>query len=741
MELFFIHLLKSCLVLTLFLVAYLVFLKRETLFNGNRFFLGSGVLISILLPFFEITQITYVERPELSYLETSEIVPEAAAETFLGLLEPWTFLTVLYLAGVLVLGIRLCHQFIRIWHIRRQSDVQREDSFYHVLTHRHISPFSFFKHIFYHPRQFAKAELDLIVSHEKVHARELHSLDILITEFLIILQWFNPFAWYYGKMIKQNLEFVADHKTCTQEIDKKRYQYLMLQQVLTHQNLSIINPFFNSLTQLSLFGRTFSLRLPSGQIKKRILMLHQKPSHKRNYGKALIILPFLGLFLLAFNTKKEVRYAEDTNIVVPAEAPNFKTPIKQEAIRKVSSKFGEVQNGIAKGKLHKGIDLVAKKGTEVNASASGTVAAASYNNTNGNFVIIDHGQGYATKYLHLDKKTVALNETIEVGKVLGYVGNTGVSSGPHLHFEIVKDKQALNPESFVAFIDTDIHAEPKKKIEKIKTVPIQLKAAPKSIELLITKETTDAQLEKMKADLAKDAIDFSYTVVHNEAMEIEEIKFELRGKSTNGGTFNNAYSSSIENGAIKPIVIYIDLEENLVSVGSKNSTTKVHTNKTAIWVTDSDSDPEEIIIKEENGDRKIFIDGEEVDEDDLEENSFTFYSNDEDDDHKIKIISSGKNSKKIKKKNKSSEVHIINKDNDNTSIEIINSDKSDISVRTGGNKKPLYLIDGEEVSAKVFAKFETDKIKSVNVYKGKSAKKKYGKKAKNGVVEITTKEN
>jgi|GEM_PF-4996986 len=470
-------------------------------------------------------------------------------------------------------------------------------------------------------------------------------------------------------------------------------------------------------------------------------MLHQKPSQKKSYFKALLVLPFLALFLLAFNTKKEVHYKDKAPAFI-IEAPKFSAPILQSNLTRVSSTFGVVQKGIAKGKLHKGIDLVAKKGTPVMASAYGKVVESSYNNTNGNYVIIDHGNGYLSKYLHLDKNAVALNAVVTTGTTIGYVGNTGVSSGPHLHFEIVMNGKSVDPESFIAFSKKATTSKKSKTTKntpkpiKVKAVPVKDKRSIANIELVITKKTTDAELEKMKADLAKDAIDFSYTVVHNATNEIKEISFQLSGKSTNGGTFNNAYNSSMQNGVIKPIVIYIDLEENLVSVGSKNLS-NFHKSNSTVWIQDGDEVHEEIIIKSENGVKKIFIDGEEVDEATYTRQDDEANEKDEVDEkdelNEIKLTLGKKNKKS------SSEVFIVKDADSDSEVEIRNNQASSISFGTAGGKKPIFYIDGKKVSEKEMSALSTDKIAVINVYKGKKAIKKYGRKAKNGVVEVTTK--
>ena len=289
MESFFIHLLKSSAVLLLFITIYQLFLKKETFFENNRVFLILGPIIAIALPFITFTK-TILIQPSVQqewYVSEEIIVDPIINETL-----NWSPILIgFYAIGLFYFSIRLILQYKKIIKLKKQSEIVKDAQFTHVKTNKRISPFSFFNNIFYYPKQFTEAELFTIITHEKVHVLGKHSVDVLITEIVSIILWFNPFIWWYKIMVKQNLEYLADAKTCAMEIDKKSYQYLMLKQTVSSQTFSIINPFFNSF------------------IKKRIVMINQQPSKKSNQLKLFIILPAIVLFLMSFNTKEvfEVR--------------------------------------------------------------------------------------------------------------------------------------------------------------------------------------------------------------------------------------------------------------------------------------------------------------------------------------------------------------------------------------------------------------------------------------------------
>jgi murein DD-endopeptidase MepM/ murein hydrolase activator NlpD len=96
-------------------------------------------------------------------------------------------------------------------------------------------------------------------------------------------------------------------------------------------------------------------------------------------------------------------------------------------------------------KSHNGVDYAASTGTPVVAAGNGKVTDATYNKYNGNYVFIQHGDGIVTKYLHFSKRAVKKGQRVKQGQVIGYVGSTGMSSGPHLHYEFLVNGVHRNP--------------------------------------------------------------------------------------------------------------------------------------------------------------------------------------------------------------------------------------------------------------------------------------------------------
>jgi murein DD-endopeptidase MepM/ murein hydrolase activator NlpD len=96
-------------------------------------------------------------------------------------------------------------------------------------------------------------------------------------------------------------------------------------------------------------------------------------------------------------------------------------------------------------RFHKGLDLAAPEGTPVRAALGGEVVYAGYDGSYGNTVVIRHGDGLQTRYAHLEATDVKRGDLVTQEQVLGKVGSTGHSTGPHLHFEVIRDGERIDP--------------------------------------------------------------------------------------------------------------------------------------------------------------------------------------------------------------------------------------------------------------------------------------------------------
>jgi len=122
-------------------------------------------------------------------------------------------------------------------------------------------------------------------------------------------------------------------------------------------------------------------------------------------------------------------------------------PVANKDLRRLASGFGMRIHPIYKiAKMHTGLDFTADVGTEIYATGDGVIEAIDSKLSGyGHHVIINHGFGYQTLYAHMSRVQVRPGEKVKRGQVIGYVGNTGTSTGPHLHYEVVKNGVKVDP--------------------------------------------------------------------------------------------------------------------------------------------------------------------------------------------------------------------------------------------------------------------------------------------------------
>ena len=253
----------------------------------------------------------------------------------------------------------------------------------------------------------------------------------------------------------------------------------------------------------------------------------------------------------------------------------------------------------------------------------------------------------------------------------------------------------------------------------------------KTIEILINKDTTNEELEEIKKDLSAKGIDFSFTVVHNENKEIIALEIDMRSDSKDGKKFSGSSSFENDGKPIDPITIVYDEDNNSFFMGDKKSRHNVLHEETEVntWVFSDDEEHKHIEIKIEDGKDIIIVNGKEVSRETLEE------MEEEDQLH----------SKHVRVKTKSSSGGhsnvVIIKDSDNEDdIDVISKKGNGFFfIDTDDDKDQLYIIDGKEGSKEDVKSVSPNKIETINVYKGDKAIEKYGKKAKDGVIEIKTK--
>ncbi|HLO73061.1 MAG TPA: M56 family metallopeptidase [Flavobacterium sp.] len=310
MENLLLYFVKVNVLIILFYLMYVLFLRKETFFVSNRWYFLTGLVFSLILPLITFTKTIWVEpTPMPEYYEESipiiynsieTPIQEAPLNWSLILTSAYVVISILIL---LKIGIELISFFRRI----QSQNIKKEPKYTLVETNTLENPFSFFNYVVINTNLFTAEELQHILTHESIHVKQKHSFDVLLGKVFCALFWANPIIWLYRKAMLQNLEFIADNETFQQIENKYLYQRTLLK-VVTHQhNLSITNQFYQSL------------------IKKRIVMLHTNQSDKKNVWKYATILPVLVGFMLLFQieTVAQVKENQQKTHVAKVEAISF----------------------------------------------------------------------------------------------------------------------------------------------------------------------------------------------------------------------------------------------------------------------------------------------------------------------------------------------------------------------------------------------------------------------------------
>lgn len=121
-------------------------------------------------------------------------------------------------------------------------------------------------------------------------------------------------------------------------------------------------------------------------------------------------------------------------------------PVADKYVNRLASGYGTRFHPILKvNKMHKGLDFAASTGTPIYATGDGSVKVSEFNSGYGNMVVLKHGNGYESLYAHMSRSKVRNGQKVKRGDVIGYVGSTGLSTGAHLHYEIHKNGEAVDP--------------------------------------------------------------------------------------------------------------------------------------------------------------------------------------------------------------------------------------------------------------------------------------------------------
>ena len=424
---FILYLVKVNIAFIVLFLFYIIFLKNLTFYKLNRTWILGAMLFAFLIPHLNLGMSIYDNLLTSKFNLSNELNDSNLVEVQSLPLQNslsfsmYEYLLVLY---VLIAAVRLFYSFIQVFKVSKLKSKfkhVKQEGFNYYLQNNDAIPFSFFNNIFIPQNYYSSEYYKSVVEHEKVHARQYHSLDLLFVEFFKALMWFNPLVYFVQKELKIIHEYLVDDCLLKNNVNMKDYVELLIENSTNKLSPSWVNGFTNS------------------ELKKRVVMM---TSNKSNNIKKLIYLgglPIVVTLLFAFSNHK---LSEDN-------VPSLR-PVDDALSFPIVSGFGMRMHPIQKiKKLHKGIDIKAPIGTPIMATADGIVVKTELHEAYGKMVVIKHNDTYESLYAQMSKIDVKPGDLIMKGEKIGEVGNSGKSTGPHLHFEIEENGKKVNPELFI----------------------------------------------------------------------------------------------------------------------------------------------------------------------------------------------------------------------------------------------------------------------------------------------------
>ena len=340
MSLNLLNILESIITLSIFYMFYIIHLRKETFFKMNRIYLISTLIFSSIIPFlnlevdfFSMSNFHNRAHPIINikqgYIELNEVVIYASIgkPTWSLMLE---YLGIIYLLGAFISFSFFLTGFIQIFGFIRKSTPKNYGRYKIAESTKILVPVSLFRWIIINPEKYSSRDMEQIIAHERMHAFQLHSIDLIIVEVLVILFWFNPFIYWYRKSIREVHEYLADQAVVESGYDRIEYQQLLLSQYTGCRNIGLTSRFSYSLS------------------KNRLKMLTMMKSKSISKIKIALVIPVIVAALFLFANPVEMVKANENSIY------SDEFTIKQDTIDNNDVEViqdGEYTITIAKGEI------------------------------------------------------------------------------------------------------------------------------------------------------------------------------------------------------------------------------------------------------------------------------------------------------------------------------------------------------------------------------------------------------
>jgi len=278
--------------------------------------------------------------------------------------------------------------------------------------------------------------------HGKVHKIQLpfYAFHLVLAFSLVGVTTVVALASSYTRMLLK----VSDYNTMRADRDALKNQYRSLENVVSQTNVKL-NSLETLATEVALtygFGEARRATFPRSLF---VLAAQSNPTLDSSYHASLYAFNLLKTTAANPPADTTARSLTSSTASELSTIPSI-WPVRGQ----VSAGFGERLDPLSgEGAFHAGMDIAAPKGTAVQCSADGIVMAAGYDAGYGNAILVDHGSGITTKYGHLSRIDVVIGQEVTRGQVIGAVGATGKTTGPHLHYEVHVRDTPVNPAKYL----------------------------------------------------------------------------------------------------------------------------------------------------------------------------------------------------------------------------------------------------------------------------------------------------
>jgi len=317
MDALIVYFFKANIALIALYLFYRLFLHKDTFFKEKRFAILIGLAFAILYPFISLLSWIQNSKPAVAISQQlSNTLPEITISA--GQKESLTtgeIVLMAYFAIASILLIRIIWHIVTVLLLARNGT--KEKLYGQKIIHlpAGTAPFSFFGWVFIQPGDHSTADLEEIIHHEKAHANQHHSLDVLLSEIICALFWINPCIWLLKNHLRANLEYLADKDVLHSGFDQKSYQYHLLR--LSYQQTP------------AKLGNSFNV----SQLKNRIIMMNKKKSSWAGLCKYALTLPMFALLLFsanAWSNKLERNQGQNAAVISKTADLMAQNEIKQD---------------------------------------------------------------------------------------------------------------------------------------------------------------------------------------------------------------------------------------------------------------------------------------------------------------------------------------------------------------------------------------------------------------------------